>query len=102
ISSFGRGLWTMTMPAGGFCGSLLATACGASVSGSTAHYTSLQAAVNARPNGATITAPGVCKEHVSVTGRSNLTLQGTAPAGGCGTLGPSMTDLTSTVQGLDL
>jgi parallel beta-helix repeat protein len=102
VASFGRGLWTVTMPAGGFCGSLQTAACSVAVSGTTTKYTTLQAAINAAPNGATLTVTGRCNEHPTVSGRANLTIQGTAPAAGCAAMGPSMTDLSATVEGLDV
>src|SRR5204863_9217365 len=64
-------------------------------------YASLQQAINAEPNGTTFTVNGKCAEHPLVFGRSNLIIQGVPPAS-CGTAGPTISDLTSTVQGLDI
>jgi parallel beta-helix repeat protein len=86
-------------PGNGLCGSLVVAPCSATVAGVSGTFSSVQAAVNAAPNGGTVTVSGRCNEHVSVVGRSGLTIQGVPPAGGCGASGPAPGDLSSTISG---
>ena len=59
------------------------------------HFASLQAAVNAAPNGATIHVSGVCLGPTLIFQRSNLTIEGDPPA----SCPPGPRDLTSTLRG---
>jgi len=86
-------------PGNGVCGSAVASPCNVTVSGRSGSFSSVQSAVNAAPNGSVITVSGRCTEHVTVIGRTNLTIQGIAPAGGCGASGPAPGDLSSTISG---
>jgi parallel beta-helix repeat protein len=63
-------------------------------------FDDLQDAVDAADDGATITVAGTCRGRVRITGREDLTIEGTPPVpAGCppGGLGPA--DLTATVAG---
>jgi parallel beta-helix repeat protein len=65
-------------------------------------FSNLQQAVDAAPNGATLTVTGRCEGPVFVTKRSSLTIQGVTPAqtrSGCPDGGLESGDLTSTVVG---
>ena len=84
-----------TDPSCGFCGEFAVGACAITVDGVAGVFTSLQAAVNAAPNGTTIHVTGVCKGITLVKKRSNLTIEGVAPA----TCPPGPRDLTATLQG---
>ncbi len=91
----------VTTPTPSDCGTLATDPCVITVSGSSKTYSALQKAVNAAPNGATITVTGLCVGRTRVTKRSNLTITGIAPATeACpaGALQP--TGLTSTLRGV--
>jgi parallel beta-helix repeat protein len=63
-------------------------------------FTSLQRAIDAAADGATITIEGTCDGPIRVVGRSRLTIQGIAPtASGCSATGPGPTDLVSSLRG---
>jgi parallel beta-helix repeat protein len=61
----------------------------------------LQKAIDAAPNGATITVTGRCLGPIRVTQRAGLTITGVKPSDDweCPPLGPAPADLTSTVAG---
>jgi parallel beta-helix repeat protein len=63
-------------------------------------FDSLQQAINAAADGATIHVTGVCVESVLIDKRNNLTIEGDAPTAlGCPPDGLDPADLTSTVKG---
>lgn len=81
------------------CGDLVSDPCVVNLDVPRRVFGSLQRAIDAAADGATITVTGLCTGPVKVNGRSNLTIQGVAPPSGCGAAGPGPADLTSTIRG---
>ncbi len=87
-----------TDPSCGFCGDTASGPCTVTVG--TRTYGSLQAAIDAAKDGATITVRGVCRGPVRIDRRKALTIEGVPPtAAGCPDDGLRPTHLTSTVRG---
>jgi len=82
------------------CGDNASGPCVVTVDNPAGTFDSLQKAVNAAQDGATIHVTGVCIESVLIDKRNNLTIEGDAPtAEGCPPDGLDPSDLTSTVKG---
>jgi len=83
------------------CGATSTAACRVSTTSSFRTFTTLQAAINASSNNALITVNGHCAG-ATVSRRSNLTIQGPSPTGGCGFMGPGPRQLSATVDGISV
>jgi parallel beta-helix repeat protein len=81
------------------CGATDATPCRVASAFTFSTFTDLQSAINASSDGDILTVTGRCGSG-SVVNRTNLTIQGNFPSGGCGFNGPSATQLGGEVQGL--
>src|SRR5262249_50098728 len=85
----------------GICGQFATGTCRVTVSGKSQVFSTLQAAVNAAPNGPSAANPtiihvsGVCKGPTLLNNRSNITIEGDRPAA----CPPGPADLTSTLMG---
>src|SRR5207247_7824069 len=83
----------------GFCGDLVTEPCTVTVDSRRGTFGSLQKAVDAAPDGATLTVRGACSGPVKIVDREDLTLQGVPPPAGCPADGPQPRDLLSTLRG---
>ncbi len=82
------------------CGDNASGPCVVTVDTPPGTFDSLQDAIDAADDGATIHVTGVCVESVLIDARSDLTVEGDAPTGeGCPPEGLDVADLTSTVKG---
>jgi parallel beta-helix repeat protein len=84
------------------CGPLPTGPCVVTIGGRPGSFTSLQAAINAAPNGATINVTGLCPGPVSIDGRDGLVIQGPTPvAGACPAADLLPSALGAAVEGSD-
>jgi parallel beta-helix repeat protein len=86
-------------PAATDCGATSTTTCKVRSAALFRSFKTLQAAINARGSNDLLTVTGHCAG-ATVSGSTNLTIQGPFPTTGCGFNGPSPTQLKAEVDGL--